>query len=180
MPPLPTTAVNTPAYPIQEPHGETHETDGIDPILGPIRYLGAVSLTSTFSTTSTSFVDNGLELDVKSRGGQLFILASGPRKATDSTASTGIGAGIRTRAMVDGSALDTYVERFDTIADGATTLDETGVWHSGTFIWLYDTDAGDHTVKIQIRNDNGSSAEFPAGEGDAILIVFELLPIRRG
>ena len=181
MPPRPTTSRRSVlSGTALSPHGESHDINGVDPVLDDITFLGNTTVTATFSTTSTTFVDvTDLTLSVVSRGGLLLIMAAGPRKSIDNTVGSGIGCGIRVRAVVDSTNQSEYVDRFDTILDGASTADETGHWSSGTYMWVATVAPGVHTVKIQIRNDNGSSAEFPCDEGDANLLVFELLPLRR-
>lgn len=181
MPPKPSTAKRSVLQgSALLPHGESHSVDGVDPVLDNIDFLGNATVTATFSTTSTTFVDvTGLTVATHSRGGLLLIMAAGPRKSIDNTVGTGIGCGIRVRAVVDSTNLSEYVDRFDTVLDGGSTAVDTAHWSSGTYLWVATVLPGTHTVKIQIRNDNGSSAEFPCAEGDAELLVFELLPLRR-
>ena len=101
---LPTSARGIPRHgPPIDPHSESHNpTDGTDPVLGEIRYLGTASTTGVFSDNSGTFADvTSLSLTVRSRGGDLLIFFRGRVDVSDAQPS----AGYQVRADIDGTAL---------------------------------------------------------------------------
>lgn len=162
-----------------DPHAESHEADGSDPVLGPIRYLGAVVLESDFAYNGeTTFIDSDLTLDVRTRGGQLMIMFTGSIFLSHNNVNT---TTTRFQCMLDGVAITTpggsdITQALQVRADG-TDPGVLGIAAPSSIIWLTSPTPDDHTITLQVVvNDASDNAYLLTG---ASLIVFELLPIRR-
>lgn len=163
-----------------DPHAESHEADGSDPVLGPIRFLGSIGIDSLFNFSGeTTFIDSTLTLtNLRTRGGQLMIMFNGTVSISQNLASS---TGARFQCTVDSTAVTTsggtdVVQVLQVRADG-TDPGVLGIAAPCSIIWFTTPDVGAHTITIQaVVNDAADNAQINAG---ANLIVFELLPIRR-
>lgn len=171
--PLPSTARSAIRRDFVPPHGDSHEQEGGDPVLGQLLVLGTDTETTTFTTTSTTFVDTNLSVDIVSHGGDLLIMTGGAM-ACGRTAA-GDTAQISIRAVVDSTNLFENLLRGDII--NATDVN---LWNPSTATWMHSVGPGRHTVKIQIKvGAANQDAGYPSSEGDAYLLVLELMPRRR-
>ena len=182
MPPLPTSAKHTavPYTPI-DPHAESHEVNGADPVLGDIRLLSlaistvAQEIETTSATSHTFYEVTAFTQNIQTRGGILRITFGGSWLMTDD----GDTCASIWRVTVGDTISSFYVERFeDSNSTNQFTLRGT------PFIWLVEVIPGTYEVKLEAGSITASNAFVSVPSSDtgasAFLQIEELLPIRRG
>lgn len=175
--PAPSTAKYIPAAtPITEPHGESHDAEGNDPILPTIRYVDLAVLTGYTAVTSvaTYVPITDLDIDFKSRGGQIFVIVSGHIRLISSVAD--IARAVMS-IEVDG-VVGTYISNFELQAENNSSLGQLAIDLPATTTWLVPMDAGSHNINLQafVRDSASNTLEFYAGTS---IVLLELFPKRR-
>lgn len=177
MPPRPSTAVPKQSTQLQ-PHSDSHDINGDDPVLNQIIYHGGVELGSPVALTGSSADIAGLSMTVRTRGGALMVLFTGERNATFSGTATSatITVGVETSLIVGLLNIAAYNDTVEIKTANAETQTLSGEW-PGTLTWIYTPLQGEYTVKIKASFISDSTA----GNIDTgcNLQVFELLPLRR-
>ena len=176
MPPRPTTAVSRQSTQLQ-PHSDSHDAEGDDPVLGQIIYHGSSALGGDYTLTGT-LADTGMSLVVHSRGGQLMIIMSnGFRDVLYSgVARSDTNITLTTQAFVGSTGLASYVERSSESFSSAIQTSLWSQWCSAQE-WLTTQLPGAYTVKIQAKY--GGDATAGQIDTGTTMQVFELLPLRR-
>lgn len=166
-----------------DPHAESHEVNGDDPVLGGVRLLG-LAISTVSQTITTTFAESesdweeitALTQTVHSRGGTLRITFGGTRSISDESEFV-MG---EFRVYVGDTLLPTYITAYP---DTGASAFGTNILEASSLIWFTDVVPGVYTVKIEAVSYtiNTGTIFVPAYDGDtAFLQVEEILPIRRG
>lgn len=177
MPPKPTTALPTSGVTIVEPHAESHESGGSDPVLGALTVLATTTISSSWSTTSTSLSTiTGSSTTFTSRGGTLLILATLNLEIT----RTAGGESVRGNVLLDIDGTNYQSATIGAFLDANTaglTIRSPGssLWH------VTDVGSGPHTLILEGAIDGSEDAgTLKVADGNyAVIVVFELNPLRR-
>ena len=160
------------------PHGDSHDVNGVDPVLNQVIYHGSSTLSGDYTLTN-NYADTGMTLAVNSRGGQLMILMSSSFRLAQysGVALDAVQLIIQTRAVVGATALQPYIESVSTGFSSAIQ-EYFHMQQCGALEWLTEQLPGTYTVKIQAAY----GGETTSGQIDTgtTMQVFELLPLRQG
>ena len=173
------------------PHGDSHDINGVDPVLGSIRVLALVTsdtrqLVTTLSTDGINSYEDitALVATVQTRGGMLRITLGGNRSLEVNTITPVDGSYYyaQYRINVGATSLPYQAESFS-----ITGGDSEGVYvatFASPLIWFYEVGPGSYTIQVQTCGSGvtfDSSVAIPAINGDvAYLQIEELLPLRQG
>lgn len=182
--PVPTTTLlDPPGHMIVPPHGETHELEGIDPVLPNIMFLGQTGTISHDGTDiDETMTDSSLTLSTYGGVIQVVVTASREMDTVAAADTNAINLQSGYTLYIDGaqaasygrsSAIDTYNMTFTT-----NTLDEplsTQFTTDGTWTWyLRGVEAGEHIFHLKMFVNTNTHAYF-----SGLITYFELLPTRR-
>ena len=171
--PVPTTYTSHVPDAFVQPHAETHELEGTDPVLGQLRLLGSATLATQISVAGTTYTDSGLTVTVVTRGGELEIEISGARTVVD-TATT---AALFSRAVIDSTNLTAYIESCTSVGADNTA---TSLQVASTLRWYTTPTQGTHTIKVQFHGGSATGTGYYApADAPVRLNIIERIPIRR-
>lgn len=175
MPPLPSTAKPEAQFQVIEPHGETHDEHGVDPVLQGLRVIELVTIGAEAIVGTT--LETIVEFDIIARGGTLIVDLN-----TNWTADAGGSSAnpeIDVLLYIDGSFNSMNSVGIDTSGEVSTLMVNSGVMR-----WIYFPTAinpiqplfGTHTLKLMFR---ASAATVTASYAGGHIIVYEFNPVRR-